>query len=243
MCMWPNTGMYKASIFYSLYLFYFFYDRFLTLHRIHTYNSASKLLMNITNLHLPIFPLPIFLLPGGITRLRIFEQRYLKMIRIASKENGFVIASHSIKNDNKSTVSIKDQEWGSWVEIINFDQGDDGVLEVDVKCKYLVHLLSIEKDEDNLHFSTVKIIPHWCQRDINDVNTPLLNALASVFEQSSLLKNLYKNDMTDNTSWVIARWLEILPISLEVKTLFSKPDSFQIAQELVHSILSSNKMK
>lgn len=195
------------------------------------------------NLHLPIFPLPIFILPGGITRLRIFEQRYLKLIRLASKENGFVIASHSTNKDNQSTVKIEDHEWGSWVDIINFDQGDDGVLEVDVKCKYLVHLICVEKDEDNLHFSTVKINPHWSQKEINDVSTPLLLTLVSVFEQSPLLQSFYKNDMTDNTNWVVARWLEILPISLEVKTLFSKPDSFHTAQEFVHSILSSNKVK
>lgn len=197
--------------------------------------------MNIMNLHLPIFPLPIFLLPGGITRLRIFEQRYLKMIRIASKENGFVIASHSTNKDNEPTVKIEEHKWGSWVDIINFDQGDDGVLEVDVKCKYLVNLLCVEKDEDNLHFSTVKINPHWSQKDIHDVSTPLLHTLASAFEQSPLLQNFYKNDMTDNTNWVVARWLEILPISLEVKTLFSKPDSFQTAQEFVHSVVLSNK--
>jgi Lon protease-like protein len=199
--------------------------------------------MNIMNLQLPIFPLPIFLLPGGITRLRIFEQRYLKMIRIASKENGFVIASHSTNKNNQSTNKIEDHKWGSWVDIINFDQGDDGVLEVDVKCKYLVQLMYVEKGRDNLHFSSVKINPHWSQREINDVSTPLLNTLASVLEQSPLLQNFYKNDMTDSTNWVVARWLEILPISLEVKALFSKPDSFQTAQEFVHSILSSNKIR
>jgi Lon protease-like protein len=199
--------------------------------------------MNIMNLQLPIFPLPIFLLPGGITRLRIFEQRYLKMIRIASKENGFVIASHSTNKNNQSTNKIEDHKWGSWVDIINFDQGDDGVLEVDVKCKYLVQLMHVEKGRDNLHFSSVKINPHWSQREINDVSTPLLNTLASVLEQSPLLQNFYKNDMTDSTNWLVARWLEILPISLEVKALFSKPDSFQTAQEFVHSILSSNKVK
>ncbi len=199
--------------------------------------------MNTLNLNsnLPIFPLPVFLLPGGITRLRIFEQRYLKMIQIASKGSGFVIVSTKTHVDKESTVTTQDNEWGSWVDIVNFDQGDDGVLEVDVKCKNLVELLSIDKDEDNLHFSDVKITPHWSHVDTDTENIALFYSLVSVFEQSPLLECLYKNDMTANTHWVIARWLEILPVSLEVKTLLSKSDSFQTAQDFVHSIVFSAK--
>ena len=73
---------------------------------------------NYTNL--PIFPLSVFLLPEGMTKLRIFEPRYLKMVSIASKGQGFVIWA---KGDNKS---ISDSPWGSWVEIINFDKAEDG---------------------------------------------------------------------------------------------------------------------
>jgi Lon protease-like protein len=199
--------------------------------------------MNIINLNpnVPLFPLPVFLLPGGITRLRIFEQRYLKMIQIASKGSGFVITSNKTNSNKASTVETQDDEWGSWVDIINFDQGDDGVLEVDVKCKSLVQLLSIDKDKDNLHFGDVKISSHWSQSDIKAENIPLFHSLVSVFEQNPLLESLYKDDMTPNTHWVIARWLEILPINSEVKTLFSKDDSFQTAQEFVHSVVLSNK--
>jgi Lon protease-like protein len=197
--------------------------------------------MNTINSNLPIFPLPVFLLPGGITRLRIFEQRYLKMIQIASKGSGFVIASNRTNRQKESTVKTPDDDWGSWVDIINFDQGDDGVLEIDVKCKNLVQLLSIDKDEDNLHFGDVKISSHWSQIELETEDIPLFHSLVSVFEQSTLLESLYKDDMKANTHWVIARWLEILPINLEVKTVFSKSDSFQTAQEFVHSIVLSNK--
>lgn len=197
--------------------------------------------MHNINLCLPIFPLPIFLLPEGMTRLRIFEQRYLKMIQIASKGSGFVIVSQNVNTEKESQVTIQGEKWGSWVDIIDFNQGDDGVLEVDVKCKNLVHLLSIKQDEDNLHFSNILISPHWCESTIKNENIPLFHSLVSVFEQSPLLEGLYKNDITANTQWVIARWLEILPISLEIKVLFSTPDSFQKAQEFVQSIVMSNQ--
>ena len=48
-------------------------------------NTNTGATMNNHNIELPLFPLSIFLLPGGITRLRIFEPRYLKMVAIASR--------------------------------------------------------------------------------------------------------------------------------------------------------------
>ena len=72
----------------------------------------------MNTLNLPIFPLPVFLLPNGITRLRIFEPKYLKMIKIATKGQGFVITPN-YKETNSSDVI-----WGSQVEVINFDQGE-----------------------------------------------------------------------------------------------------------------------
>jgi Lon protease-like protein len=192
-------------------------------------------------INLPVFPLPVFLLPNGITRLRIFEQRYLKMIQIASVNNGFVIVSKNINIENKSEDLVEAEVWGSWVDIINFDTGEDGVLEIDVKCKNLVHLSSLTKDDDNLHFSDIEICPHWDESTIENETNPLFQSLLSLFEQTPLLQALYKNETTANTQWVIARWLEILPISFEVKELFSKPDSYSTAQEFVQSIVVANR--
>ena len=100
-------------------------------------------------LNLPIFPLPIFILPQGITRLRIFEARYLKMVSLAMKNQGFVIFSH----DNSEKVNT--MKVGSWVEVINFDQGEDGILLIDVRCKCLVDIQAITQDKVNLHHGDV----------------------------------------------------------------------------------------
>ena len=70
--------------------------------------------MNNEPLTLPIFPLPVFILPGGIIRLRIFEPRYLKMIKIATQGEGFVIWL------NPQTSEKPMIKWGSWVEVVKF---------------------------------------------------------------------------------------------------------------------------
>ena len=57
----------------------------------------------------------------------LLPHRYLKMIKIAAKGEGFIIC---LNHQDLESSLIK---WGSWVEIVNFYQGEDGVLEIDVK--------------------------------------------------------------------------------------------------------------
>lgn len=191
--------------------------------------------MKETTLTLPIFPLPVFLLPDGITRLRIFEPRYLKMIKIATKGHGFVIWLNP-QEEKKPLI-----EWGSWVEVINFHQGNDGVLEIDVKCKALVDIKSIEKDGDNLHFGKVCEIFHWSQASDDSLGSELGDSLREVLANDTMLKEFYANKYAENTNWVVARWLEILPVNLTVKSAFVGVHNYDEAKHFVQSIIGNDK--
>lgn len=187
--------------------------------------------MTNKTINLPMFPLAIFLLPGGITRLRIFEARYLKMVGISSTLDGFIISPNQQSNANTS-------RWGSWVEIINFDKGEDGVLEVDVKCKSLVELAVTESDKDNLQFADIQQIHHWSEKQSNTQLILLADSLLSLFESNILLNDLYHHKLTNNPYWVVSRWLELLPIPFDVKNDFVFNSSYVEAKKLVNSIIS-----
>lgn len=191
--------------------------------------------MKQTTIKLPIFPLPVFLLPEGVTKLRIFEPRYLKMVSIASSGQGFVIwlNDKSIDADDNDTSML----WGSWVEIINFDQGDDGVLEIDVKCKSLVVINSITEGRDNFNFGEVSHIKHWSQRHTDKASGELATSLESVFADNDSLNDLYPKKALNDSHWVLARWLEILPIELNVKSGFVANYNFQEAKRFVESVI------
>ena len=189
--------------------------------------------MHQTVLNLPVFPLPVFLLPKGVTKLRIFEKRYLKMVSLASSGQGFVIwlKGQAIKDNGNN------MQWGSWVEIINFDQGDDGVLQVDVMCKSLVMLSNITTDADKLNFGDVQCTEHWSEMPADMQNAELADSLANVFEKNENLNDLYPQKTLNNPHWVLARWLEILPIELNVKNAFVVSYSFNEAKEFVESVI------
>lgn len=184
---------------------------------------------------LPIFPLPIFLLPGGVVKLRIFEPRYLKMVGIALSNDGFVISLNDKNGKNNSENTAI--QWGSWVEIIDFDQGADGILEINVKCNLLVDIKLLEQDSDNLNFGKVSAIKHWSQTHASNINDDLSSSLANVFSDNEHLNRLYTQKPLNDIHWVLARWLEILPVELSVKKRFVINHNFQEAKEFVESII------
>jgi Lon protease-like protein len=192
--------------------------------------------MNKYTIQLPIFPLDVFLLPEGITRLKIFEPRYLRMISIASKEQGFVIwLNNEMKLDNHIN-------WGSWVKIINFNQDENGILEVDVQCKALVELKTIHTDKDNLHHGSVELLDHWSMNKTESLNDnlpveELSNSLIAFFNSTSVLSELYQDIPEKNASWVIARWLELLPLELIAKNNFIDKYGFSEAKAFIKSII------
>ncbi|NVK25495.1 MAG: hypothetical protein HWE10_11250 [Gammaproteobacteria bacterium] len=182
---------------------------------------------------LPIFTLPIFLLPQGITRIRVYEPRYLKLVRIASQNDGFVIY-----HGNKTVDNV-----GSWVNIVNFEQGDDDVLIIDVECRSLVGLSEFEADEEQLSFATINKITHWFdgktqQQKVNDeIERELSVALRAVFDEHSVLQNLYETKFLDSPYWTVARWIEILPVSYADKRSFIASDSYEQAKSFVYSVV------
>ncbi len=182
---------------------------------------------------LPIFPLPVFLLPRGITRLRIFEARYLKMVKIATRDRGFAIIPYVKETD------LAQQKWASWVEIINFDQGDDGVLMIDVECKKLVEVSSLTTDSDNLTFGKVTEFSHWTEEHREPLADKLAISLQHVFEESESLNELYSTAYIHDPAWVVARWLELMPIELSVKQVFAEQASYDNAKDFIESIIFS----
>ena len=187
----------------------------------------------------PIFPLQVFLLPEGITRLKIFERRYQKLVSLASKQQGFVIYS-----GDKNTLKVKvntdvseNQLWGSWVEIINFGQNQLGQLEIDVKCKSLVRLVNIRESQDGFYCANIKPFHHWSQNNTKQRCEYLTNSLHDAFLNSTSLQPLYANSISSNACWVVARWLELLPVKMDIKQQFIEQLNFDVATEFVENIV------
>lgn len=180
---------------------------------------------------LAIFPLPIYLLPGGITRLRIFEQRYLKMVKQAVSGEGFVISLYRQEEENHIS------DWGSHVKIIDFQHGDDGLLYIDVQCEAIVSVVNAEADEDNLLHGDVAISNHWPVQPDSLDSRLLADELSKFFVDNPTYASLYPDPDFDSPVWVCSRWLELIPINYEKKRCFIEPDSFPQAVSFLSTVI------
>jgi Lon protease-like protein len=192
--------------------------------------------LQIKDLSLPMLPLTMFLLPGGKARLRIFEAKFLKTISVVSNYEGLVLKLPVDENSQGET------SLGSMVSIEDFNQGDDGVLELDVLCSSLVEIKQATQNENQVLIASVSSIKHWSQviRDIaiQEVQTDeLASSLNDIINRDKMLNSLYQDKALHNSSWVIARWLELLPVNVSVKGSFIKMNGFNKAKNFIESII------
>lgn len=182
---------------------------------------------------LAVFPLPVFLLPGGKTQLRIFEPRYVRMVKESIDGKGFALAYA-----NKSLYESH-SPWAAHVDIIDFETLPDGLLGITIQAKALVKLHNESIQEDGLRIADVEVTPHWPleQKEGNEDSHLLANQLKKVFDEHPAVARLYPEPQLDQQQWVTARWLELLPISPCQYKNFIPDHSFDQAQRFVKTVL------
>ena len=107
----------------------------------------------------PLFPLTVNVLPGGILPLQIFEPRYIDMVKACmSNEVGFIVALTKQSKSPKENPIIENFSISTYVEIIDFDLLENGLLGISVKGLHRVEILDIELQEDGLLIADADIV-------------------------------------------------------------------------------------
>lgn len=195
-----------------------------------------------------LFPLPVFLLPGGITRLRVFEARYIRLVQESAGDIGFVIVplgNLPIIDGQQclETQEVKKESWGSFVKIIDFEKGEDGLLLIDVMCENLVHIQSVEQEQDGLRKADIALLDDWVNDDINqskayqEATNTLSLQLKQIFDLNPELEDLYAETHFDDPVWVCQRWLELLPLSPQEMNVFVQPAAFNQSIQFLTSVV------
>ncbi|CDU07328.1 Conserved hypothetical protein [Vibrio coralliirubri] len=184
-----------------------------------------------SSLELAVFPLPIFLLPGGRQRLRIFEPKYLAMVAHAAQGDGFIIATQDKSNSDHLS------SWGTKVTIVDFNMSDDQILEIDVEGEKLVQLHGSFRDDDDLIKSKFRSLPHWPAHEYKVPNV-FTAFLVQLFRDHDSIRTLYPTPDFESPQWICARLLEMMPIPLEKKTEFTEPASFPSLVPFLNQIIT-----
>jgi Lon protease-like protein len=169
-----------------------------------------------SSFEIPLFPLSAHLLPGGRISLRIFEPRYVRMVKEAcAADTGFGICMLNAQGDKDKNEHI--YPIGTFAKVIDFDLLDDGLLGVTVEGNDCFKIISIKTEPDDLRVGECQWSEAWPPRSTEDSIAPIDEKLMEIFDQYPELQSLYQNPKFEDPLWVIYRWLELLPVNAEHK--------------------------
>ena len=180
-----------------------------------------------------LFPLNTVIFPGSTLPLQIFEQRYLSLIKDCMKQqNGFVTVLISEGKEVGGTPQI--YRTGCYVEIIDWESLDGGLLGINVQARYRVQLSHSSVRDDGLLFA--ETTPLKSALDDNPTLPEVFKPLADTLKEllAHPFAERYKETIDFNSSTdVCYRLSELLPISNKQKQLLLESEtSEQILDQL-----------
>ena len=162
---------------------------------------------------LPIFPLRTILFPDSKLPLRIFEPRYIDMVSRCMREDtefGIILSRES--TDPKM---FETYDTGTLAKIIDWDQGEDGLLGITTKGTQKFRLIELNKQEDGLNIGTIERIEREGDYQPIEHFNHLVVLLQAILDDVNIYNDDEKN--FDSAAWISYRFAEILPLKIEDK--------------------------
>ncbi|MBK9495263.1 MAG: LON peptidase substrate-binding domain-containing protein [Xanthomonadales bacterium] len=167
--------------------------------------------MTPTACALPLFPLRTVLFPGGELSLRIFEPRYLRLIRDCARgQQAFGIALLLDSQTHAGeTVTAK---VGTSAKIIDFDTLPDGLLGIRVRGEARFRLQSVQCQDDGLVNARIDYLPDADVGPVRAEHLLLDSLLEHVLEHVGGPHAKVDKQTRDNPHWLSYRLAELLPL-------------------------------
>ena len=195
---------------------------------------------------LPLFPLGSVLFPGGMLALRVFEVRYLDMVRkchLAGAPFGVVALTqgHEVRQAGAPDEQFNDV--GTLAVIDQIDSPQAGL--ITLLCRG-TQRFRITQRRHLAHGLWTADVAHLDQ----DLQVPIPDDLEKAAQALlQVLKNLQQRDpgaatvitptaeQLNDCGWVANRWCELLPVPLELKQQLMELDNPLVRLELVGDVL------
>lgn len=186
---------------------------------------------------LPLFPLRTVLFPGGVLGLRVFERRYLDLVRDCAHHNrGFGVCLLLEGSESGGPVAAT-AAWGTEARIEDFDALPDGLLGITVRGSRRFHVERTRVRDSGLIVADVV----WRQSEPEQPVQPEHSLLAMLLEQ--LIERFggpharAPRALHDDADWVSWRLGEFLPLSLSQRqALLQLADPYARLQQLIDEI-------
>lgn len=187
----------------------------------------------MSNIDIPLFPLQTVLFPDGYLKLRIFEQRYIDMVRECSLGNSCfgVCLIGGPEDDNHTATHMK---IGTTAEICDFSTLEDGLLGITAlgRQKFIVRKTRVR--DNGLLMADVETLEEPGAVVVPDEYALLTMIAGRFMEQLGHRYPAFQPGQLQNAYWVGYRLSELLPLdNQEKQMLLQINDPLERLQTLV----------
>lgn len=164
---------------------------------------------------LPLFPLGTVLYPKGPLPLRIFEPRYVDLVRRCMKtDTGFGVVL-LIKGREAGAAAVT-AAIGTEARIVDFDQLEDGLLGLSCLGQERIRVLKTWTQADNLNMGEVEDLPADPLVPVPDDCLQMRAVLERVWADLGPTYAHVKTNF-DDAGWVANRLAELAPLDPHVR--------------------------
>ncbi|HEU0276808.1 MAG TPA: LON peptidase substrate-binding domain-containing protein [Rhodanobacteraceae bacterium] len=160
----------------------------------------------------PLFPLDTVLFPGGTLGLRVFELRYLDMVRECARANG-VFGVSLILSGRETGGGAVPAAVGTLARIVDFDTLPDGLLGISVSGEARFRVEKSRVRSNGLMLGEIRRWPDEAAIAVPVEFSLLPTILERMAEQAGLVWRNGPRERYEDASWVGFRLAELLPLS------------------------------
>ena len=182
---------------------------------------------------LPLFPLRTVLFPGAVLPLKIFEQRYLSLIRdCARDETGFGVCL--IREGEEAVSQVKPAQVGTYAQIVDWYTLEDGLLGVTTIGTDRFRTETVWREDNGLFVAEATLLPEPPEQLVPEAYSVLSDVLARFMEKVWANYPQSTPENLQDASWVGYRLSELLPLAgIEKQHLLEMDDPVQRLQQLL----------
>ncbi len=172
---------------------------------------------------LPLFPLNTVLFPGGELHLRIFEARYLDLVRDCTREDrGFGVCL--IVEGREAGAPATPAAFGTEARITDFDGTPDGLLGIRVHGERRFRVVHSRVRDNGLVVGDVEWLAQERVAPLHPEHGLLATLLARLLDAIGGAQAQIAQASLDDAAWVGWRLAELLPLAPAARQLLLQED-------------------
>jgi hypothetical protein len=199
----------------------------------------------------PLFPLGTTLFPGGVIALKIFEARYLDMMKRCLRENspfGVVSILDNKPIDSDASALANFSNIGTLAKLEEFDPIQPALYMTKSYGTQRFHVLNIKQESDGLWMGQIELIdadPAIPLPKEHEKVAALLSEIIAIIKSEDLLgDDAFKiPENLDDCGWVSNRLAELLPLPPAQKNHLLAQSNPRIRLDLISEIIEDNDLR